>query len=86
MDTDDSSMPTGSMVAPFLVPCFVQPNAFHSLTLFEDRRLPTQDEYALYASEDSTLVDVRSLAAVYDSRARFKHLLTLCCSLDGFNR
>jgi len=50
---------------PFLLRTFVKVNGFHNLSLFEDNRLPIEDEHQLYTWKDATLRElvtyVRSL-------------------------
>lgn len=57
--THSTSEPSPSpSSAPFLIRTFVHPHSFHSVRLFEDRKIPTEAEYQLYGWENSTLVEL----------------------------
>ncbi|KAG8924125.1 hypothetical protein FRC01_011907 [Tulasnella sp. 417] len=43
---------------PFLLRTFVKVNGFHSLQLFEENRLPIEDEHQIYTWKDATLREV----------------------------
>ncbi|KAG8956578.1 hypothetical protein FRC04_000056 [Tulasnella sp. 424] len=43
---------------PFLLRTFVKVNSFHSLQLFEENRLPVEDEHQIYTWKDATLREV----------------------------
>ncbi|KIO19896.1 hypothetical protein M407DRAFT_221923 [Tulasnella calospora MUT 4182] len=43
---------------PFLLRTFVKVNGFHSLQLFEENRLPLEDEHQIYTWKDATLREV----------------------------
>ncbi|KAG9048255.1 hypothetical protein FS837_000391 [Tulasnella sp. UAMH 9824] len=43
---------------PFLLRTFVKVNGFHNLQLFEDNRLPVEDEHQIYTWKDATLREV----------------------------
>ncbi|KAG8903074.1 hypothetical protein FRB99_003780 [Tulasnella sp. 403] len=43
---------------PFLLRTFVKVNGFHPIALFEDNRLPVEDEHQIYTWKDATLREV----------------------------
>ncbi|KAG8934163.1 hypothetical protein FRC00_012460 [Tulasnella sp. 408] len=43
---------------PFLLRTFVKVNGFHNLQLFEDNRLPVEDEHQIHTWKDATLREV----------------------------